>query len=68
MSVNQGVSVQPSQVKDTGFSECVCFEILYSGSMYDSEIADWLLFLSFLFFYIYVLLLNAELVNFSQKL
>lgn len=36
--------------------------------MYDSEIADWLLFLSFLFFYIYVLLLNAELVNFSQKL
>lgn len=38
--------------------------------MYDSEIADWLLFLSFLFlffFYIYVLLLNAELVNFSQK-
>lgn len=50
MSVNQGVSVQPSWVKDTGFSECVCFEILYSGSMYDSEIADWLLFLSFLFF------------------
>lgn len=36
--------------------------------MYDSEIADWLLFLSFLFFYIYVLLLNAELVNLSQKL
>lgn len=37
--------------------------------MYDREIADWLLFLSFLFliFYIYVLLLNAELVNFSQK-
>lgn len=37
--------------------------------MYDSEIADWLLFLSFLFlfFYIYVFLLNAELVNFSQK-
>lgn len=37
--------------------------------MYDREIADWLLFLSFFiyFFYIYVLLLNAELVNFSQK-
>lgn len=35
--------------------------------MYDSEIADRKLKNSSQFFYIYVLLLNAELVNFSQK-